>query len=71
MDTGFGLEETHLYVGIEILQQDGSGDFTVAPGQYDNIHEELGGDSEDTFILDLGIDAPDVYVVAHAVVSRF
>ena len=41
MDTGFGLEETHLYVGIEILQQDGSGDFTVAPGQYDNIHEEL------------------------------
>lgn len=66
MNAGFTLEETHLYVGSEILPRDVNGDFTVAPGQYPTIHEDLGGASSDTYTI-TGLSG-DIYVVAHGVV---
>lgn len=70
MDSGFYLEETQLYVGSEPLSRDPNGDYTVAPGQYPDINNELDGATSDTYEV-TGLSGP-VYVVAHAsVVGNF
>ena len=64
----YTMTETHLYVGIDILAWDNDPDdpgFTVAPGQYPYIHEDLGNAQEDVFTVAV---TGDIYVVAHAVV---
>lgn len=61
---GFTMDETQLYVGNDILP-DNDG-YTVAPGQYGNIHDELNGATTDTFVI-TGLSG-EIYVVAHAVV---
>jgi hypothetical protein len=66
MNTGYTMEETHLYVGNEPLPKDVNGNYTVAPGQYPYIHESLGGATSDTYTV-TGLSG-DIYVVAHAVV---
>lgn len=65
----YGLAETHLYIGSDILASDGGGDFTVAPGQYPTIHDELTSVSSDSYTI--GGLSGDIYVVAHATVDGF
>jgi hypothetical protein len=64
MDEGFVMEESHLYVGGEILPRGPTGDWTVAPGQYPFI-DTLGGATSHTVVVE-GLEG-SVYVVAHAV----
>lgn len=64
MFEGFTMDETHLYIGNEPYARDKNGEFTVAPGQYGNIHD-LQDASSDTFTI--GGLSGDIYVVAHAV----
>lgn len=64
----YTMDETHLNISNEILPRDVKGDFTVAPGQYESIHDELNGATVDTHILN---ESGDIYVVAHAVVCGF
>jgi hypothetical protein len=59
------MDEVHLYVGNEILARDVNGDYTVAPGQYPYIDDDI-ATNEYTFTVD-GLSG-DIYVVAHAVV---
>ncbi|WP_430461871.1 hypothetical protein ACQUQU_03520 [Thalassolituus sp. LLYu03] len=59
------LDETHLYVGNEILPRNVNGLYTVAPGQYPTIHGDLGGVTSDTYVVS-GLSG-DIYVVAHGV----
>jgi hypothetical protein len=63
MGSGFTLDETHLYVGAEPLPRK-NGEYTVAPGQYGNVHT-LTAASSDSFTVS-GLSG-SVYVVAHAV----
>ena len=68
MFEGYGLTETHLYVGNDMFPQKPNGQYTVAPGQYGNQNSfdiPVGSDSYD---LD-GIEG-DIYVIAHAVVCE-
>ena len=60
---GFTMDETHLYVGAEPLPRL-NGEYTVAPGQYGNIHT-LSAASSDAFTVS-GLSG-NIYVVAHAV----
>jgi len=67
-EPGCGMDETHLYVGSEILPRNGES-FTTAPGLYpgDGLpHDDLGGATTDTYTI-TGL-SDDIYVVAHAVV---
>lgn len=64
MYEGFTMDETHLYIGNEPFARDKNGEFTVAPGQYGNIHD-LEDASSDTFTIS-GLSG-DIYIVAHAV----
>lgn len=66
MNSGFTMDETHLYVGNEILARDVNGDYTVAPGQYPFINDELKGVTQYTCIVNNL--SGDIYIVAHAVV---
>ena len=61
---GFWMDETHLYVG-QNLPVNSSGESTVAPGQYTEIHDELEGVSSDSYLLPGGNGD---YLIAHAVV---
>jgi hypothetical protein len=65
----YSMNETHLYVGNEILPRDVNGDYTVAPGQYPTIHEGLNGATTDSYTV-TGLSGT-VYVVAHGVVCGF
>ncbi len=66
MEDGFQMDEIHLYVGEEMLARDVNGAFTVAPGQYPHVVDDLGGVSS-TAVLGIPASGP-IYVVAHAVV---
>jgi hypothetical protein len=71
MRPGFFLGETHLYAGTDALpssidRKTGAKEYTVAPGQYGNIHD-LDEASSDTYTI-TGLSGP-IFVVAHAVVS--
>lgn len=61
---GFKLDDTALYVGSEPLPRL-NGEYTVAPGQYGNVHD-LSGQTSDSFTV-TGLSG-SVYVVAHATV---
>ncbi len=65
MDTGYVLDETHLYIGSTIVPYKSNGKPTIAPGQYGNQHS-LGGAASDTYTID-GLSG-DIYIIAHAVV---
>jgi len=65
----YNLVETHLYVGSEILAKDVNGAYTVAPGQYPTIHDELANVLSDSYTIS-GLSG-DIYVVAHATVAGF
>lgn len=67
MLSGYTMDETHVYVGSNILPQD-KGFNTVAPGQYGSIND-LDAASTDSHTV-TGLSG-DVYVVAHAVVCGF
>ncbi len=62
--SGFKLDDTALYVGSEPMPRN-NGEYTVAPGQYGNLHD-LSGQSSDSFTVS-GLNG-SVYVVAHATV---
>ena len=64
----YNLVETHLYVGSEPLATDGNENYTVAPGQYPTIHDELANVSSDSYTVTV---SGDIYVVAHATVAGF
>lgn len=71
LGAGFSLQETHLYIGTEILQVVQQGRKyvqTVAPGQYPFSHENIDGVSTDTYEIDNVFAGEDIYVVAHGVV---
>lgn len=63
---GWKLRETQLYVGVEPLPVDRSG-YTVAPGQYGNVHDALGLVSSDVYSVSA---TGPVHLVAHATVCR-
>jgi hypothetical protein len=69
-DTGlaYNMVETHLYIGSEILPRN-NGEFTVAPGQYPTIHDDLANVISDSYTSS-GLSG-DIYVVAHATVAGF
>ncbi|MDL1979438.1 MAG: hypothetical protein LWX52_15350 [Deltaproteobacteria bacterium] len=67
--SGYYMDENHLYVGNEILARDVNNEFTVAPGQYPTIHDELNSATSDSYIIE-GLSG-DIYVVAHATVCGF
>lgn len=69
MDAPYYMDENHLYVGNEILARDVNGNFTVAPGQYPTIHDDLKGATSDSYIIEKL--SGDIYVVAHATVCGF
>jgi len=68
MNPPYTMDENHLYVGNEILPRDANGEYTVAPGQYPYIHEDLDGATTDTYMIWV---SGNIYVVAHAVVCGF
>jgi len=59
IDGDFTLDETHLYVGNDILAKDKKGNWTTAPGQFPYS-------GETSFTID-GLSG-EIYVVAHSVV---
>ncbi len=63
----YAMDETQVYVGNEILPRN-NGEFTVAPGQYGNIHD-LTNVRTDSYRI-TNVSGP-IYVVAHAVVCGF
>lgn len=65
MNAGFLLDEVHLHVGSEPLARKG-GEYTIAPGQYGLVAEDLGMVGSATYTVS-GLSG-EVYVVAHAVV---
>lgn len=65
MEAGFGLSETHLYVGNNILYTV-KGKFTTAPGQFPYKHTNLNGATSDVFTIE-GLTG-DIYIAAHSVV---
>ncbi len=62
------LKETHVYVGNEILPRNNDF-FTVAPGQYPQIQEDLNGAQYSSFTF-TDLSGP-VYIVAHATACGF
>ena len=66
MTSGFTMNETHLYVGLEPLPRDNKGDFTVAPGQYPFINDPTMDPELDGYKI-TGLSGP-IHIVAHAVV---
>lgn len=64
----YKLDEVHLYVGCDPLPKDKDGDYTVAPGQYPKVAENLNGETSYSSKFE-NLDCPNgIYVVAHAVV---
>lgn len=67
MNPTYFLDETHLYVGSEILPRDlVTNEFTIAPGRFPHNNYDLEGATSDTYTV-TGLTG-DIYVVAHAVV---
>jgi len=67
MNPGYGLNETHLYAGIDILPMK-QGKYTTAPGQFPYKHTGLNGAATDEFHI-VGGPIPNdgsIYIVAHA-----
>lgn len=62
---GYVLNETHLYVGNDILPKK-KNKYTTAPGQFPYKHGNLNGVSSDTFTIN-GLSG-NIYVAAHSVV---
>lgn len=60
----FALDEEHLYIGSEPLPRDGTGQYTVAPGQYPLVVEL--DDATHTSHTVSGLSG-SIYVVYHAV----
>jgi hypothetical protein len=61
----YTMDEAHVYVGNEILARDVNGDYTVAPGQYPVVADDLDGAT--TYSTSFSVTG-DIYIVAHAVV---
>lgn len=62
---GYTLDETHLYVGNEIVPKLDNGKYTVAPGQYPYAHD-LNGTKADYYTIENV--SGRIYVIMHAVV---
>ena len=68
LNAPYGLTETHLYIGSGLLASN-NGEFTVAPGQYPDVHDDLGSVLSDSFVV-TGLSG-EIFVVAHATVDGF
>ena len=68
MNSPYYMTESHLYVGNDVLATD-NGAFTVAPGQYLQIHDPVASGSSDSYTVS-GLSG-GIYVVAHATVFGF
>jgi len=68
MDSCRTLTETHLYVGSVPVPTGPNGEYTVAPGQYGNIHdgEEAPNAESDQYVIN-GLSG-EIYLIAHAIV---
>lgn len=65
MFDGFTLEETHLFVGNDVLPKKNNGQYTLAPGQYPYKHDGLNGASSDYYeVYDL---SGELYIIGHSV----
>jgi hypothetical protein len=64
-DAGYHFDETHLYVGNEILPRDVNGNYTVAPGQYSEVDEYEVPVTTVTYVIN--DVSGTIHVVAHAV----
>lgn len=69
MNPPYTMNEVHTYIGEEILPRDKNGEFTVAPGQYPYVNDELKAvTTAATREVEFSPDVEAVYVAAHAVV---
>jgi hypothetical protein len=64
MNSGYTLNETHLYVGNLILPKKNN-KFTTAPGQFPYKHDGLNGVSSDSYTIS-GLSG-EIYIAAHSV----
>lgn len=60
---GYGLNETHVYVGNDILPKK-KNKYTVAPGHYPQKHDNLNGATSDSFIF--SNLSGEIYIITHA-----
>jgi hypothetical protein len=67
MAPGYQMDEVHFYAGNEILPSN-NGEFTVAPGQYPNIAEDLVEDFAAAYTWSIDWESDGFNIVAHAVV---
>ncbi|MDH3381679.1 MAG: hypothetical protein OEL54_03170, partial [Flavobacteriaceae bacterium] len=63
----YAMDETHVYIGNEILPRN-NGEFTVAPGQYGNLHDLKNVRTDSYTFTNV---SGKIHVVAHAVVCGF
>lgn len=68
LNAGYGLNETHFYVGNEKYPRKKNGQFTVAPGKFTETHEGLDGANFDAFFIE-NVEG-EIYFIAHAVVCE-
>ena len=66
---GITLREAHIYAGNELLPVNHRGFYTVAPGQYPHVNDDLGDVVSYEFTFS-GLSGP-IWVVAHAVACGF
>lgn len=67
---GFTLQETHLYIGTDLLPKKQQGNtlvYTVAPGQYPYIHNNLISMTSDYYQVDNTFAGKNIFIIAHAV----
>ncbi|MHC4990631.1 MAG: hypothetical protein ACYTGC_06585 [Planctomycetota bacterium] len=65
MNDGYEADEVHVYVGSEILARNVNDEYTVAPGQYPYVADDLAGASSHA-VMGIPVTGP-FHVVAHAV----
>lgn len=63
---GFVMDETHLFIGNEVLARDRNNEYTVAPGQFGRQHDLTAATTDSYTVTGL---SGTIYVVAHAVVG--
>jgi len=73
MFAGYGLQETHVYIGSQmypLVQQGKKMVATVAPGQYPYQHQNLNNATIDTYNIN-EVFTPPIWEIDHAVVCWF
>ncbi len=74
INSPYFLNEAHIYIGPEPLPKNQKGEYTVAPGRYPEVHNELGDNTagvRNLKSLPVTVEGDTAYVIVHAVVCGF